>query len=172
MASGVPNQVQKERAGIILKFIPSGWCLEAWQILPLCVFYHLCLDDLQLWDLLYKLRFVLTYIAPWQITWGSAFHAFAQPFAVPRIQLPALSLWVGCMWREAALGCRGRKGRQKVPVTSLTCAQTRPCCSSRPCFQGSSLPHSTPCWAVLSSSCPTQGPSSSGRGTTSKSHGR
>lgn len=39
----------------------------------------------QMWDLLYKLRFVLTYIAPWQITWGSAFHAFAQPFAVPRI---------------------------------------------------------------------------------------
>lgn len=38
-----------------------------------------------MWDLLYKLRFVLTYIAPWQITWGSAFHAFAQPFAVPRI---------------------------------------------------------------------------------------
>uniref|UniRef100_A0A803SUL6 Pecanex-like protein n=1 Tax=Anolis carolinensis TaxID=28377 RepID=A0A803SUL6_ANOCA len=37
----------------------------------------------KLWDLLYKLRFVLTYIAPWQITWGSAFHAFAQPFAVP-----------------------------------------------------------------------------------------
>lgn len=40
-----------------------------------------------MWDLLYKLRFVLTYIAPWQITWGSAFHAFAQPFAVPRIHL-------------------------------------------------------------------------------------
>lgn len=38
-----------------------------------------------MWDLLYKLRFVLTYIAPWQITWGSAFHAFAQPFTVPRI---------------------------------------------------------------------------------------
>ncbi|XP_028916129.1 pecanex-like protein 3 isoform X1 [Ornithorhynchus anatinus] len=37
----------------------------------------------KMWDLLYKLRFVLTYIAPWQITWGSAFHAFAQPFAVP-----------------------------------------------------------------------------------------
>lgn len=43
----------------------------------------------QLWDLLYKLRFVLTYIAPWQITWGSAFHAFAQPFAVPRILWPS-----------------------------------------------------------------------------------
>ncbi|OCT68609.1 hypothetical protein XELAEV_1803989731mg, partial [Xenopus laevis] len=36
-----------------------------------------------LWELFYKLRFVYTYIAPWQITWGSAFHAFAQPFAVP-----------------------------------------------------------------------------------------
>lgn len=39
----------------------------------------------QLWELLYKLQFVYTYVAPWQITWGSAFHAFAQPFAVPRI---------------------------------------------------------------------------------------
>jgi len=39
-----------------------------------------------------KLRFILTYIAPWQITWGSAFHAFAQPFSVPRILLcPVLS---------------------------------------------------------------------------------
>ncbi|XP_053700962.1 pecanex-like protein 1 [Synchiropus splendidus] len=37
----------------------------------------------KLWELLYKLHFVYTYIAPWQITWGSAFHAFAQPFAVP-----------------------------------------------------------------------------------------
>ena len=30
-----------------------------------------------------KVQFVVTYIAPWQITWGSAFHAFAQPFSVP-----------------------------------------------------------------------------------------
>ncbi|XP_024130628.1 pecanex-like protein 1 [Oryzias melastigma] len=37
----------------------------------------------KLWELVYKLHFVYTYIAPWQITWGSAFHAFAQPFAVP-----------------------------------------------------------------------------------------
>ncbi|XP_060119193.1 pecanex-like protein 1 isoform X3 [Heteronotia binoei] len=37
----------------------------------------------KLWELFYKLRFVYAYIAPWQITWGSAFHAFAQPFAVP-----------------------------------------------------------------------------------------
>ncbi|XP_023689512.2 pecanex-like protein 2 isoform X2 [Paramormyrops kingsleyae] len=37
----------------------------------------------QLWELLYKLHFIMVYIAPWQIAWGSAFHAFAQPFAVP-----------------------------------------------------------------------------------------
>ncbi|XP_057329503.1 pecanex-like protein 1 isoform X1 [Microplitis mediator] len=34
-------------------------------------------------ELLLKIRFVVTYIAPWQVTWGSAFHAFAQPFSVP-----------------------------------------------------------------------------------------
>jgi hypothetical protein len=31
----------------------------------------------------FQVQFVITYIAPWQITWGSAFHAFAQPFSVP-----------------------------------------------------------------------------------------
>lgn len=40
---------------------------------------------LQLYELILKVRFVVTYIAPWQITWGSAFHAFAQPFSAPRI---------------------------------------------------------------------------------------
>lgn len=68
--------------------------LDAWHYLMqwhLCCVFNLFLDhrvltlSSQMWDLLYKLRFVLTYIAPWQITWGSAFHAFAQPFAVPRI---------------------------------------------------------------------------------------
>ncbi|XP_046664729.1 pecanex-like protein 1 [Homalodisca vitripennis] len=34
-------------------------------------------------EFLLKVQFVVTYIAPWQITWGSAFHAFAQPFSVP-----------------------------------------------------------------------------------------
>ncbi|XP_031828989.1 pecanex isoform X2 [Nomia melanderi] len=37
----------------------------------------------KIYELLLKIRFVVTYIAPWQITWGSAFHAFAQPFSVP-----------------------------------------------------------------------------------------
>jgi len=25
----------------------------------------------------------MVYISPWQMSWGSTFHAFAQPFAVP-----------------------------------------------------------------------------------------
>lgn len=44
-----------------------------------------CCVVLQMRELLLKLHFILVYIAPWQIAWGSAFHAFAQPFAVPRI---------------------------------------------------------------------------------------
>nr|XP_021504050.1 pecanex-like protein 2 [Meriones unguiculatus] len=34
-------------------------------------------------DLLYKLQFVLAYVAPWQMAWGSSFHVFAQLFAIP-----------------------------------------------------------------------------------------
>ncbi|KAG5897163.1 hypothetical protein JTB14_020892 [Gonioctena quinquepunctata] len=41
------------------------------------IIYH------KVYELLLKVQFVVTYIAPWQITWGSAFHAFAQPFSVP-----------------------------------------------------------------------------------------
>ncbi|CAK1583049.1 unnamed protein product [Parnassius mnemosyne] len=37
----------------------------------------------KVYEFLLKVQFVVTYIAPWQITWGSAFHAFAQPFSVP-----------------------------------------------------------------------------------------
>ncbi|VDI15303.1 Hypothetical predicted protein [Mytilus galloprovincialis] len=43
-------------------------------------------------DLLLKMKFILTYIAPWQITWGSAFHAFAQPFSVPRTLISGFSV--------------------------------------------------------------------------------
>ena len=39
----------------------------------------------QFYEFVLKVRFVIRYIAPWQITWGSAFHAFAQPISVPRI---------------------------------------------------------------------------------------
>ncbi|XP_053568243.1 LOW QUALITY PROTEIN: pecanex-like protein 2 [Bombina bombina] len=37
----------------------------------------------KLWDFLKKLQYILTYIAPWQIAWGSSFHVFAQLFAIP-----------------------------------------------------------------------------------------
>ncbi|KAK7081632.1 hypothetical protein SK128_019025 [Halocaridina rubra] len=37
----------------------------------------------RVFEFLLKMQFIVTYIAPWQITWGSAFHAFAQPFSVP-----------------------------------------------------------------------------------------
>jgi len=42
---------------------------------------------LKIHELLLKLQFVYIYIAPWQIPWGSAFHAIAQPFSVPHSAL-------------------------------------------------------------------------------------
>ncbi|TMS34665.1 hypothetical protein L596_002206 [Steinernema carpocapsae] len=38
-------------------------------------------------ELMLKMHFICAYIAPWQISWGSAFHAFAQPFSVPHTGL-------------------------------------------------------------------------------------
>uniref|UniRef100_A0A8C7ZFU8 Pecanex-like protein n=1 Tax=Oryzias sinensis TaxID=183150 RepID=A0A8C7ZFU8_9TELE len=85
-----------------MKLLRSSFCTPSQQYVTLCfttLFFHFDYPQFsetflidyyfmsilfsKMWDLLYKLRFVLTYIAPWQITWGSAFHAFAQPFAVP-----------------------------------------------------------------------------------------
>jgi len=52
-----------------------------------CGCRHWCFSvfRFQLGDLLHKLQFVLTYVAPWQMAWGSSFHVFAQLFAIPRI---------------------------------------------------------------------------------------
>lgn len=92
------SQVQTERAGSDLELDShmgshwsgpkalNGYLADSISVSDLRIFSFSPLRPWQLWDLLYKLRFVLTYIAPWQITWGSAFHAFAQPFAVPRTQ--------------------------------------------------------------------------------------
>ncbi|XP_034034311.1 pecanex-like protein 3 [Thalassophryne amazonica] len=85
-----------------MKLLRSSFCAPSQQYVTLCFtalffqfdyphfsetflidYYLMSIVFSKMWDLLYKLRFVLTYIAPWQITWGSAFHAFAQPFAVP-----------------------------------------------------------------------------------------
>lgn len=46
-------------------------------------FFFMSIAFQKVFELWLKLQFVITYIAPWQITWGSAFHAFAQPFSVP-----------------------------------------------------------------------------------------
>ncbi|CAG9123011.1 unnamed protein product [Plutella xylostella] len=51
----------------------------------------------KLYDLLLKIQFVVTYIAPWQITWGSAFHAFAQPFSVPHSAMLFLQAFVSAL---------------------------------------------------------------------------
>ncbi|XP_077493179.1 pecanex isoform X2 [Amblyomma americanum] len=51
---------------------------------PFLINYFCCLFVFsKVYELLLKISFIITYIAPWQITWGSAFHAFAQPFSVP-----------------------------------------------------------------------------------------
>ncbi|CAN7995463.1 unnamed protein product [Ixodes hexagonus] len=51
---------------------------------PFLINYFCCLFVFsKVYELLLKMSFIITYIAPWQITWGSAFHAFAQPFSVP-----------------------------------------------------------------------------------------
>ena len=50
---------------------------------PLLVLYVFVAIWPKIQELSLKLNFVLAYIAPWQISWGSAFHAFAQPFSLP-----------------------------------------------------------------------------------------
>ena len=38
-------------------------------------------------DFMHKLQFIYVYTAPWQLPWGSAFHAFAQPLSAPHTSL-------------------------------------------------------------------------------------
>lgn len=51
------------------------------QYLTIQDFYHVI--SLQFVDFYLKCKFIFVYIAPWQLAWGSAFHAFAQPLSVP-----------------------------------------------------------------------------------------
>ena len=46
----------------------------------------------KLHDFLDKLTFIYIYTAPWQLPWGSAFHAFAQPLSVPHSALLILQV--------------------------------------------------------------------------------
>ncbi|KAL7853614.1 hypothetical protein AOLI_G00204580 [Acnodon oligacanthus] len=93
-----------------MKLLRSSFCVPSQQYFTLCStviffqfdyprfsetflldYYFMSILFSKLWDLLYKLHFVLTYITPWQITKGSAFHAFDQPFSVPRILLDIIT---------------------------------------------------------------------------------
>lgn len=51
----------------------------------------------QVEDLLLKMRFVLLYVAPWQLAWGSAFHAFAQPLSIPHSGMLVLQALLGAL---------------------------------------------------------------------------
>ncbi|VVC36055.1 Hypothetical protein CINCED_3A002996 [Cinara cedri] len=51
----------------------------------------------KIFEFLLKLQFIITYIAPWQITWGSAFHAFAQPFSVPHSAMMFLQAFLSAV---------------------------------------------------------------------------
>lgn len=46
-------------------------------------YFTFSIVNLKVCELLLKLQFVYIYLAPWQVPWGSAFHAIAQPFSVP-----------------------------------------------------------------------------------------
>jgi hypothetical protein len=41
----------------------------------------------KLYDFLDKFSFIFVYTAPWQLPWGSAMHAFAQPLSIPHSAL-------------------------------------------------------------------------------------
>uniref|UniRef100_A0AC35F273 Pecanex-like protein n=1 Tax=Panagrolaimus sp. PS1159 TaxID=55785 RepID=A0AC35F273_9BILA len=63
--------------------IPSFLNSSEIYFTPLLVLYLFAAIWPKIQELTLKLNFVLAYIAPWQISWGSAFHAFAQPFSLP-----------------------------------------------------------------------------------------
>eukprot|EP00118_Oscarella_pearsei_P017480 m.173735 g.173735 ORF g.173735 m.173735 type:complete len:222 (+) comp39095_c0_seq77:306-971(+) len=58
---------------------PDRFCSETF---PLDYFFA-SIFLLKFHELVLKVKFALVYIVPWQIPWGSAFHAFAQPLSVP-----------------------------------------------------------------------------------------
>lgn len=67
----------------------DGKTLSSWNLLPI-IMYTCVLVYPKIVELYLKIAFILAYVAPWQISWGSAFHAFAQPFSVPHSALIAI----------------------------------------------------------------------------------
>jgi hypothetical protein len=41
-----------------------------------------------------KVNFILVYVAPWNLSWGSAVHAILQPLGVPRIHCYVYILFI------------------------------------------------------------------------------
>ncbi|KAM9211743.1 pecanex-like protein 2 [Dugong dugon] len=85
-----------------MKLLRTSFCNPVHQFVTLSftvIFFHFDYKDVsesflldffmmsilfsKLGDLLHKLQFILTYVAPWQMAWGSSFHVFAQLFAIP-----------------------------------------------------------------------------------------
>ncbi|XP_066239383.1 pecanex-like protein 2 isoform X2 [Saccopteryx leptura] len=85
-----------------MKLLRTSFCNPVRQFVCLgftVIFFHVDYKDLsesflldffmmsilfsKLEDLLQKLQFVMAYVAPWQMAWGSSFHVFAQLFAIP-----------------------------------------------------------------------------------------
>ncbi|XP_055003356.1 pecanex-like protein 2 isoform X2 [Sorex araneus] len=85
-----------------MKLLRTSFCNPVHQFIHLSftvIFFHFDYKDFsesflldffivsilfsKLGDLLHKLQFVMTYVAPWQMAWGSSFHVFAQLFAIP-----------------------------------------------------------------------------------------
>jgi hypothetical protein len=89
-----------------MKILRSSYCNASQMYLPLAgalIFFNFdsikmsetILIDFYIFAVFYpkirefllKLHFVYSYVAPWQISWGSAFHAFAQPIGIPHSAL-------------------------------------------------------------------------------------
>uniref|UniRef100_G3TJV1 Pecanex-like protein n=1 Tax=Loxodonta africana TaxID=9785 RepID=G3TJV1_LOXAF len=85
-----------------MKLLRTSFCNPVHQFVTLSftvIFFHFDYKDIsesflldffmmsilfsKLGDLLHKLQFIMTYVAPWQMAWGSSFHVFAQLFAIP-----------------------------------------------------------------------------------------
>ena len=68
---------------ILLGAILFGHDLKKYSEVPLMDFFVVTLIIPKGIEVFKKLQFVFTYVAPWQIPWGSTFHAFAQPVSIP-----------------------------------------------------------------------------------------
>jgi hypothetical protein len=77
------------------KFDTSSGLMSETILIDLFV-TSILLEKLQ--DFLDKMAFIFIYTAPWQLPWGSAFHAFAQPLSVPHSALLILQVLISSLF--------------------------------------------------------------------------